>query len=382
MVSNANRGVIRVAHIIKAVGVAGAERHLLMLLAGLRAHGVDAQILLLVEPDNPVEKFVQAAAERSIPLQRLVIKRDLDSSLMPQIWRHLREFKPHVVHTHLLHADLYGIPAARLSGAKIVVSSRHNDNAFRRKLSMKMLNRSLWGMCSAGIAISDAIRAFCIHVEGASPQKMHTIHYGLEQTISPAERAEGRALVRAELGIDKNTPVVGMVCRLIEQKGVSYGLQAFAQIVERFPAARLVVAGDGDLRAQLEAEAEALGLGDRIQWLGWRDDVLPVLAALDILLMPSLWEGFGLVMLEAMAQRVPIIGSRVSAIPEVVADGETGILVPPRDVAGLAGALTTLLADEPLRLHLGMCGEDRLEEHFSAGRMVDETLALYRSLMK
>ncbi len=171
-----------------------------------------------------------------------------------------------------------------------------------------------------------------------------------------------------------------MVCRLIDQKGVAYGLRAFARIAPQFAAAHLVIAGDGSRRRALEAEAKALGVTDRVHFLGWRDDAAQVLAALDVLLMPSLWEGFGLVMLEAMAQTVPIIGSAVSAIPEVVIDGETGLLVPPRDVAGLANALTTLLTDAPLRRHMGLLGQDRVETIFSVEQMVADTLAVYSKL--
>jgi glycosyltransferase involved in cell wall biosynthesis len=173
-----------------------------------------------------------------------------------------------------------------------------------------------------------------------------------------------------------------MVCRLIEQKGVTYALQAFARVADRFPAARLIIAGDGVLRGQLEAEADSLGIGGRVHWLGWRPDSAAVLASLDVLLMPSLWEGFGLVMLEAMAAHLPIIGSRVSAIPEVVVDGETGLLVPPADVSALAAALSRLLEDEPLRRAMGERGAERLAAHFSTAAMIDATIGLYQALLR
>lgn len=368
---------MRVLHIIKVVRVAGAEQHLLLLLSGLRGRGVDARILLLTEPGTPMDDFVALAAEQGIPLERLAMRRHLDVTLPANIRRHLRVFAPDVVHTHLLHADLYGIPLARLSGARAVVSSRHNDNAFRRRWVMRLLHRRLWRMTGAGIAISEAIRQFCIAVEGAPPDKMHTIRYGFDAP-APADPAA----LRAELGLSTGAPLVGMVCRLIEQKGVTYGLQAFARVAGDFPYARLIIAGDGVLRADLEAEAARLGIAERTHWLGWRDDGPTVLAALDVLLMPSLWEGFGLVMLEAMAVHVPIIASRVSAIPEVVVDGETGLLVAPRDVDGLAAALHRLLSDAALRRDMGAAGAARLTSQFSAAQMIDATLTLYRSLLE
>lgn len=387
---------MRVIHIMKAVGVAGAERHLLLLAAGLRARGIDVQILLLVEPDKPLDDFGAAAAAQGIPLQRLVIRHDLDPTILPALWRHLRRLKPDVAHTHLLHADLYGIPAAKLAGVPAIVSSRHNDNRFRRGRVFSAVNRILWQMCDAGIGISDAIRRFCIEVEGASPAKMHTIYYGLDAEALPdrTRQASQRTRqasslqvvpsdtsIRRELGIADDAPAAGMVCRLIEQKGVTYALQAFARVADQFPAARLVIAGDGILRGQLEAEADSLGISGRVHWLGWRPDSAAVLASLDLLLMPSLWEGFGLVLLEAMAAHLPIIGSRVSAIPEVVVDGETGLLVPPADVSALAAALSRLLEDEALRRTMGERGAARLAAHFSTAVMIDATIGLYQSLL-
>ncbi|MEO0562082.1 MAG: glycosyltransferase family 4 protein, partial [Chloroflexota bacterium] len=136
--------------------------------------------------------------------------------------------------------------------------------------------------------------------------------------------------------------------------------------------------GDGALRAELEAEADALDL--RAHFIGWVPEPTGTLAGYDLLLMPSLWEGFGLVMLEAMAQRIPIIASRVSAIPEVVVDGETGLLALPRDVDELASALDALLRDDTRRAAFGEAAYNRLLTDFSAARMAAETAAVYQQV--
>jgi glycosyltransferase involved in cell wall biosynthesis len=372
---------MRVAHVIKATGIAGAERHLLMLLSGLRARDVDAQIVLLVEPRRPMDSLVEEAALRGIPVGRIAIRHHLDAALFGKLRTAFRDMQPDIVHTHLLHADLFGIPAARAARVPAIITSRHNDNAFRRRWPMRWLNRALWSQVDAGITSSDAVRRFCATVEGAPPKKLQTIYYGLERSPDDALRQTDRAALRAELAIPADAPVVGMVCRLVEQKGVAYGLEAFASAAADAPDARLVIAGDGALKSRLQAQARTLGVADRVHFLGWRTDALRVFAGLDIFLMPSLWEGFGLVLLEAMSQRLPIVASDVSAIPEVVADGTTGLLVPPRDVPRLAAALRLLLTDAPLRQHMGLLGEDRLEERFTAGRMVDETLTLYQAVL-
>lgn len=366
------------AHVMKMTRMAGAENHLLTLLDGQRKRQVDAQAVILVEPSNPMLTFVEAARERSIPLHSLVIERNLDFSVLLRLRALLSHIRPQVVHTHLQHADLYGILAARTVGVPVVVTSRHNDNAFRRRPPFRQINRLLWRLVDAGIAISDALGRFVVEVEGAPAHKIQTIHYGIAAQSHLAQRRT----LREPFQVGLDDPLIGIVCRLVEQKGVTYGLRAFKQISERFPTARLLIAGDGPLRPALEAETAALGLAERVHFLGWRDDVPRLMAALDVLLVPSLWEGFGLVILEAMAQQVPTVASGVSAIPEIVLHGETGLLVPPRDADALAAALATLLSDAALRRYMGLLAEERVETYFTVDRMVDQTIALYEQLLK
>jgi glycosyltransferase involved in cell wall biosynthesis len=349
---------MRVVHVVKVKGIAGAENHLLLLLDGLRKRGIDAEFLLLVEPAHPVDEMVQAAEARDIPTRRVLIHSNADLGLYRRLWRELRALNPDVVHTHLLHADLFAIPVARLSrflGKRpIIISSRHNDDVFRLQSYQRILNRLLWRMTDAGIAISEAVRRFSIDMEGVRPDCIHTIYYGYQ--VAHGDTTALRREVRDELGIPPEQVVIGMVCRLIEQKGIAYGIRAFGRIAEHFPVARLMIVGEGKLRSSLEAQVKALKLEDRVRFLGWRADGARVMAGFDIFLMPSLWEGFGLVMLEAMAQGLPIVGSAVSAIPEVVVSGETGLLVPARDEIGLADALALVLRDAPLRKHMGLMG--------------------------
>lgn len=370
----------RVIHLSKMTGAAGSEGHLLALLPGLRARGVDARLWMLVEPGNPVQDYVDRAEALGVPVERVIIRRHFDPGLWRRLAVRLRDARPDLVHTHLIHADLYGIPAARWAGVRGVVSSRHNDDRFRRWLPVRALSRWLWRQADAGIAISEAIRRFAIAYEGVSPQKIHTIHYGLDPASVHAP-PDARTRLRQELGLPADAPLVGSVCRLIEQKGLDNALDGFAQVVAEFPAAHYAIAGDGPLRGALEAQAARLGVADRVHFLGWRADAPAIFAALDVLLAPSRWEGFGLVFLEAMALGVPVISTRVSAIPEVIADGETGWLVPPDDPAAIAGALRAALADPDERCRRGEAGRARLESQFTVDAMVERTLAVYRGVV-
>lgn len=367
----------RVIHLSKMTGAAGSEGHLLTLLPGLRARGVDARLWILVEPDKPVDEIVHRAESLDVPVERVIIRRDFDPGLWRGLARRFRAARPEIVHTHLLHADLYGIPAARRAGVPCIVTSRHNDDRFRRWPPMRWLNRWLWRQVSGGIAISDAIRGFSIEVEGAPADRVRTVRYGLDPA-SVQVPPDARARLRQELGLPPGAPLIGSVCRLIEQKGLDHALDAFALVAAEFPAAHYVIAGDGPLRGALATQAARLGLAAHMHFLGWRDDAPAIFAALDVLLAPSLWEGFGLVFLEAMACGVPVISTRVSAIPEVIADGETGWLVPPGDPAALAGALRAALSDPDERRRRGEAGRARLESQFTVDAMVGRTLALYQ----
>lgn len=366
---------MRVVHIIKVTGIAGAEQHLFRLLTGLRVRQIDANIILLVEPDHPVDDYVQRLTERGVPVEQLVIHHHADISLLWRLMSLLRRLKPDIVHTHLIHADMYGILAARLAGVPLIFTSRHNDDAFRHRTPVKLVNRLLWRTVDVGIGISESITHFSMEIEDAPPDKLHTIHYGLETDTQPFNRHQARTAIVNELGLSAGSTLIGLVCRLTEQKGVGYAIEAFTRIAIEYPDTHLLIAGKGPLQSELEALASSLS--NRVHFLGWRGDVPRLMAAFDIFLMPSLWEGFGLVLLEAMAQQTPIIASRVSAIPEIVVDQETGLLVAPRDVEGLARALQQLLSDKPLRSHMGLMGRDRLEAYFDVQQMVDQTAALY-----
>ncbi|MCU0498368.1 MAG: glycosyltransferase [Anaerolineae bacterium] len=370
--------MLRVVHLIKVKGIAGAERHLLDLLEGLRARDVDARLLLLTPPDGSAEGMAEAAIQRSIPLERIPINRHLDPGLISRIHRVLTPIKPAIVHVHLWHADLYGTIAARLARVPVVITSRHNDDPRRRQAVLRLLYRLIWQMTDAGIAISEAVKRFTIEVEGVSADKVHTIHYGLPLPVTKYDKRTARQRLRAEIHAPPEAPVLGMVCRLMNAKGLPDAIAAFHQIADQFPDARLVIAGEGDLRPTLEHQIRKLNLTERVHLLGWRDQPIALMAGFDVLLSPSVREGFGLTLLEAMSQAIPIIGSTASAIPEVVAQGQTGLLVPPRDPEALSEAMRVLLQDKPLRMHLGLLGEERLETLFSAANMVDRTLSLYR----
>jgi glycosyltransferase involved in cell wall biosynthesis len=369
---------MRAAHLSKVKGIAGSERHLLTLLPGLNALGVETTMIVIEEPENPAGDFCAAMSAQGVAVERVPVRGNLDPGLTARLTRVLRTAAPDIAHTHLIHADLYGLPAARRAGVPGAVSSRHNDNPFRRRPLIRLANRRAMRRADRVIAISGALADFVRRVEGVPAEKVVTVRYGLDPLDYPPD---ARAAARALFGGREGEAVIGFFGRLIEQKGVDTLLAAFEEVRRAHPHARLAVVGDGDQRAALEAQAAALGLNEAVTFAGWVPDAPSLMPGCEIVVMPSRWEGFGLVALEAMSAARPLVASRVSALPEIVADGETGLLVPPDDPAALADALNSLLADPARAGAMGRAGRARLADRFSVDRMIRETLAVYEAVL-
>ena len=373
---------MRVAHIIKINNIAGAEHHLLALMAAQCERGMDVHLLMMVEPDHPMLDMEQQTLAIGAKITRFVIQHHLDLTMILRLANTLRQIQPDVVHTHLIHGDTFGIPAAKLA-RKPIISSRHDDSDFRRSGLSRWLNRILWRGIDRGIAISHALAQFSIEVEGAPRDQMRVVHYGIPHESIPAEQIKrARQALREELNLPPDTLLFGTVCRLIPLKRITDAIDAFAMIAPNAPQTHLVIVGDGPERSNLEQQASRHDLASRIHFVGWQTEAERFFSAFDVLLVPSTREGFGLVILEAMSKRVPVIATKISAIPEVVVDGETGFLIPPCDSTALAEAMQQLIQDPALCAQMGENGEKRLISHFSVGRMADETLAVYQEVMK
>ena len=366
---------MRVLHVAKVTGIAGAENHLLVLLPALRALGVDAEVVLLQEPGRPVAQLVRAFLNAGVPTFELAINMDLDPWLVGRLARLVRSRGARAVHTHGVHADLYGRLCLQGLDGVLLLQTRHNDDRFRRLWIMRLLNQWLARRCVRIIAISDAVREFVCAVEGIPPRKVERIYYGLDAAPAPQNVAD----LRTELGW-AGAPLIGFVGRLTGQKGVDVLLNAFAIVHRALPTARLLLIGDGPQRAALAALAGGLQISAAVHFAGWREDARAQMAAMNVLAIASRWEGFGLVTLEAMQAGVVVVASRVSALPEIVLDGETGLLVPAANAAKLAAALLALLQDPQRAMQLGENGRLRAAQFFTVKQMAVQHAALYPSL--
>jgi glycosyltransferase involved in cell wall biosynthesis len=351
---------MRVMHVHRIRGIGGSERHLLTLLPALAERGVDP---IFVGLDDPAWSATDFYGALHVPAVRILSPRDFDPLLLVRLARTLRA---DIVHTHLVHADVYGGLAARLRGTHLV-STKHNDDPFRVG-PFRFVERGLSHLADRVITITDALHRFTVDRVGVSADKVETIHYGLDGI----PEAWG---VNSPDDVPGGARVLLAIARLTDQKGIDVAIRALASLPDDTV---LVVLGDGPERAALLRLARELGLDQRVFLLGRVPDVGAWLGRATLLVHPARWEGFGLAVLEAMLAGLPVVATNVSALPELVVDGESGVLVPPDDAQALARGIARAL-ETP---QLGAGGLERAHREFSVGKMADRTAALYLKVQR
>jgi glycosyltransferase involved in cell wall biosynthesis len=339
-------------------GIGGSERHLLTLLPALAERGVEPVFIGLDDPAWEPTDFYDALR---VPAVRIPAPRDVDPLLLGRVLRHL---DAEIVHTHLVHADLYAGLAAKLRGRRLV-STKHNDDPFRAG-PFRLVERQLARLADRVVTITDSLRTFTIERVGIAPAKVETIHYGLDMV--PA--AWG---VNPPDDVPEDARILLAVSRLTEQKGVDVAIRALSSLPDDTV---LVVLGEGPERAALERLARECRVAERVYLPGRVPDVAVWLRRAEVFVHPARWEGFGLAVLEAMLARLPVVATEVSSLPELVAHGETGFLVSADDEGALASGIRDALAQP----ELGAAGELRARREFSVARMADRTAALYAAL--
>jgi len=355
----------------KLTGIGGSERHLLTLLPALRERGIDARFLGLDVPGSDAGRFYRELAEAAVPFRSVRCTLDVDPRLAAAVTTAVRAEEPDLLHTHLVHADVYGALASSLTGVPFL-SSRHNDDRYLLG-PFRHIDRAFALRARSLVAISHAVRRFLAEA-GLPERKLVTIHYGLDRLPAvPSERSP------AEAGVPDGARLLLAIGRLTAQKDHATLVRAFAAVRSRHPDAVLAILGIGPLGEATRELARTLGIADAVLLPG-RLEIRDWLERASLFVHPSRWEGFGMVLLEAMLAGLPIAATRVSAVPEVVADDATGLLVEPGDAPALAGALSALL-DEPERARaLGEAGRERARRRFSVARMAERTAALYGSV--
>jgi len=361
----------------------GIARHVISLLTELPPAGYSVRVAC--ESDGPIAR---AAEENDIhryclfPSARTGLARVALSGV--RVARAAADFGAQIIHTHSFGAGFAGALAAPLSPSTRLVATIHNyPPAAREMRPTRLHHRWAMGMllrrASRLITVSEALRrdlvALCPSVAG----RTITIPNGVDVQ---AQAAREKDRIRADLGLPQGRPVVGMIARLAPQKGIATFLRAAARLLDTCPEAVLVLAGDGPLREEARALRLALGLEQQLHLYHEIASSGELIAALDILVVASTSEGSSVVAMEAMSAGKPVVATAVGGVPEVVADGQTGLLVEPENPEALAAAVRSLLDDPERARDFGECGRRRAAQLFDLRLMLERTRAVYADLVR
>jgi len=286
--------------------------------------------------------------------------------------------RPNLVQSFQTNPNRWVPLAAKLAGVPVVVTGLQNCY-FSETPMQRRVDSLLFRLATHAVSCSEAVWSFYVERKEYPGNKITTIHNGVKlDRFSPHC---DKSYLRKELGLSEEHVLVGTVANLIPQKGHEYLLEAADLVVRENKQVVFVWIGDGLLRSELQMECAERGLTENIYFLSERKDIPEVLSSLDVFVLPSLWEGFGIALVEAMATGLPVIASNVDGIVEVVVDGITGVLVEPKDVEGLAKAIRCLLDDPTKRGRMGQAGRQRVMRRFSVENVASAYETLYRRLI-
>jgi glycosyltransferase involved in cell wall biosynthesis len=361
-------GAGTVLHLQKVAGISGSEAHLLSLLPRLKERGWDIRFLMLHEHEPGAWDFARELTARGIPLDSIPLAADVDPIAFLRLAGYLGRRRPRILHTHLVHADVYGQLTGALTGVPIRVSTKHGFNEFRENPGFALGDRAIASLAHTHIAISRGLARYLEEVEGFDGSSFEIVHYGIEPDGVPRPyRGEGARLL--------------CVGRLIPIKGHIVLLRAFAEARREVPSLRLDIAGRGPLEPALRALAKELEIEDAVRFLGY---VAPIQRAIEdaaVVVVPSMGEGFGMVALEAMERARPVIAAEIGGLGELVDHGVTGLLVPPGVSEPLAEAIVELAGDVNAATRMGEAGRRRAVEHFLQQRCTERTELLYEAAL-
>ena len=362
--------------------------NVLFIIKPERAAGAEMVLIAAAARLNP-ERFrvfaglLTADRENLLPPQLTPINFNLPG-LNGWVWlrffltlcRVLRRYRIQLLHTNSYVPGNYARLAAALMRVPLIVDHWHGFTRFSRK--RRLICRLLGRRTTLSLAVSQGVRDYVIEQCALDPAKVRVVANGID--LARIQEHRPRAEVRRELRITEDARVVGLVARLDHWgKGHQELFRALAGLKDRYPLEALIIGG-GRREAELRQLAAELGLGPRVNFLGQRRDIPDLLAALDILVLPSYSEGVSLALLEAMAAGLPVIATAVGGLPEVVTDEVNGLLIPPRDPEALARALARLLADPDFARRLGEQARAEVEAHYSLERLGREINEIYGEL--
>ncbi|MFN0070867.1 MAG: glycosyltransferase [Chloroflexota bacterium] len=379
---------IRILRAITRLNVGGPSIHTIMLTKGLNPERF--QTLLVTGVESATEGSMRYLAEENgvRPLVVESLGREVsplnDFKSLLEMYRVIRRNRPDIVHTHMAKAGTAARLAAWLARVPIIVHTYHG-HVFHSYFSPRKtavflgIERALATMTDRIVVVGDKQRDEIAGFGVAPPEKLVPIPLGLPlEPLLAAHPARGE--LRQEMGLSSDAPVVGIIARLVPIKAHEYFLAAAANIRSQRDDVHFAIVGDGERRLELEQTTRELGLTDRVHFLGWRRDMRPVYADIDVVVLSSLNEGSPVAVIEALAAARPVVATAVGGVGEVVEDGISGILVQPRDAEAIAAGVMRFLSDPAWSARVGLAGRSSVIPRYSVSRLVDDMERLYLEL--
>lgn len=372
---------MKVIHVMReSEEIYGAERVILAELAKQRADGLDAQFLMLEETriEGRPDKMGKAVSALGVPLIRVPVHSQISWSMVRDVRDRLLAERPDVIHTHGYKGDFIGLLGGKLAKIPIVgevsgwlFPKRDLQIRFYEWLDVQTLKRM-----DRVVVLSDHYRRLAQRM--GMGDRVRLVPSGVD--IAGLRARANKVDLRAKLGIAPATPVVGMLSRLSLEKGVDLFVEAMAYVARRLPEAIGVVFGTGPEEARLKEQAHRLGLDGRLLWAGYCAEAMDALLSLDVVALTSRFEALPQTLMEAMVMKRPAVVTPVGGCPELVLDGETGLVTPNHDPERIAGAFCHLLGAPELARQMGERGAARIEENYTMDHWSRRTLDVYRSL--
>ena len=366
---------MKVVHLIDHLGPGGAQTSLIDLV---EARGADTEPSVWCLSGRILAESRARLAKAGVPCEAIGLGWG-DLAGMGRLRRRLAQARPDLLHAYLEASSTFGVAGALSLGsaAPLVIIQLVND-LYARPLWARLAGRLLAARVAGYVAVSPGVSRSATRAYHGRARHGAVIPPGIDLRRFDRTRVDARAIARFRRGA---TRVVGTVGRLADQKALHVLLEATPRLLADDPGTRVLIVGDGPLRPALERQARRLGVDGAVVFAGYQADVVPAYAAMDVFVLPSRYEGFGIVFLEAMALGVPVVGTRVVGSEDAVVDGVTGLLVPHGDAPALAAAVVRLLSDGALREAIRTEAARRVAQEHSRESMAADTEAFYRELL-
>ena len=364
---------MRVLHLDTERTWRGGEQQMCYLALGMQERGHAAHVVC-----RPASPCCERAKQMGLQVHPLPIRGDLDVVAAWRLARLADRLDMDILHAHTSRAHLAAVWAKRFSRRPLRCVVHRRVDFSIHKLPLRLSGLKYRSGVDRYIAITTAVKDV-MTADGIPSERIAVVH-----SSTDLRRFDGvgrKAGLRPELGVPEGARLVGNIAAFVGHKGQKYLLDAVPEVLKEFPETFFLIIGDGALRGALEAQAEALEIGQRVVMPGFRDDIPHCLAEFDVFCMSSWAEGMGSVVLEAMAMRLPVVATRAGGLVELVSDGENGTLVAPRDGRALAEGICRLLRDPELGRRMGEAGRRTVEREFTVDRMVERTLAVYEEIL-